>query len=142
MLERGFLTVLVVASMGIVLVSWTGGAGVDALQPNFLVLIAGPFTIASMYAFALVVGYLNTRLLPAELAPSFLKKVGMGWAAILWGWFTMEQISRVILDRTGAPPEVIGQIVWHPVRIVLYALWVLSLVWFSVAVIAKRGRGA
>ena len=66
----------------------------------------------------------------------------MGWAAILWGWFTMEQISRVILDRTGAPPEVIGQIVWHPVRFVLYALWVLSLVWFSVAVIAKRGRGA
>ena len=46
-------------------------------QPNFLVLIAGPFTIASMYAFALVIGYLNSRLLPAELAPSLAKRIGM-----------------------------------------------------------------
>jgi hypothetical protein len=135
-----FLTVLVAASMVIVLVSWTGGAGVEALQPNFLVLIAGPFTIASMYAFALVIGYLNTRLLPRELAPSLLKRLGMGWAAVLWGWFTVEQLSRVVLDRTGAPADAIGQVVAHPVRVVLYGLWIISLAWFAIAVIGKRGR--
>jgi hypothetical protein len=126
--------------MGIVLVSWVGGAGVEALQPNFLVLIAGPFTIASMYAFALVIGFLNTRLLPAELAPSLPKRIGMGWAAILWGWFTVEQLSRVILDGIGAPPEIIGTIAMHPVRIALYGSWLVSLVWFSFAVIRRRGR--
>ena len=135
-----FLTVLVVASMAIVLVSWTGGAGVEALQPNFLVLIAGPFTIASMYAFTLVIGYLNGRLLPGELAPSLPKRVGMAWAAVLWGWFTVEQISRVILDRMGASPEVIERIAPHPVRLTLYGLWVGSLVWFVLAVVLKRGR--
>src|SRR5690606_5494659 len=31
-----FLTVLVAASMAIVLASWSGGAAVEALQPNFL----------------------------------------------------------------------------------------------------------
>jgi hypothetical protein len=135
-----FLSALIAASMGIVLVSWVGGAGVEALQPNFLVLIAGPFTIASMYAFALVIGFLNTRLLPAELAPSLPKRIGMGWAAILWGWFTVEQLSRVILDGIGAPPEIIGTIAMHPVRIALYGSWIVSLVWFSYAVIRKRGR--
>lgn len=135
-----FLTILIVASMAIVLVSWTGGAGVEALQPNFLVLIAGPFTIASMYAFTLVIGYLNTRLLPAELAPSLLKRLGMAWAVVLWGWFTVEQISRTILEGIGAPPEQIGQIAPHPVRLTLYGLWVLSLVWFVIAVVRRRGR--
>lgn len=135
-----FLTVLVLASMAIVVVSWTGGAGVEALQPNFLVLIAGPFTIASMYAFALVIGYLNTRLLPRELAPSMPKRIGMAWAAVLWGWFTVEQVSRVLLDRMGAPPEVIGEIAPHPVRLTLYALWAISLAWFVRAVVLRRGR--
>ncbi|HEX6069965.1 MAG TPA: Nramp family divalent metal transporter [Longimicrobiaceae bacterium] len=137
-----FLTALVLASMAIVIVSWRGGAAVDALQPNFLVLIAGPFTIASMYAFTLVIGYLNTRLLPAELGPSLPKRIGMAWAAVLWGWFTVEQLSRVILARSGAPTEVIEQITMHPVRLALYGVWVISLVWFAVAVVRRGGRGA
>ena len=132
--------VLVLASMAIVLYSWTRGEGVEALQPNFLVLVAGPFTIASMYAFALVIGYLNTRLLPRELAPSLLKRLGMAWAGVLWGWFTVEQISRVVLARTGAPAATIETITFHPVRVTLYALWVLSLIWFVLAVVPRRGR--
>ncbi|HEX6927130.1 MAG TPA: Nramp family divalent metal transporter [Longimicrobiaceae bacterium] len=135
-----FLTVLVAASMAIVLASWSGGAAVEALQPNFLVLIAGPFTIASMYAFALVIGYLNARFLPAELAPSLPKRIGMAWAGVLWGWFTVEQISRVVLARVGAPQPVIEEIIFHPVRIVLYGLWIVSLVWFVFAVVMRRGR--
>ena len=137
-----FLTALVAASMAIVLISWTRGEGVEALQPNFLVLVAGPFTIASMYAFALVIGYLNTRMLPAALAPSFPKRLGMAWAVILWGWFTVEQISRVILARTGAEPAAIETIAFNPVRVILYGLWALSLIWFALAVVARRGREA
>ena len=126
-----FLTVVVVASMAIVIASWTGGAAVEALQPNFLVLIAGPFTIASMYAFALVIGYMNVRRLPPELAPPLWKRIGMLWAGILWGWFTAEQISRVVLARTGASREVLDTIVWEPTRIALYGAWLLSLLWFA-----------
>lgn len=137
-----FLTALIAASMAIVLISWTRGEGVEALQPNFLVLVAGPFTIASMYAFALVIGYLNARMLPAALAPSLLKRLGMAWAVILWGWFTVEQISRVILTRTGAEPAVVETIVFTPVRVTLYGFWMLSLVWFVLSVVARRGRDA
>jgi hypothetical protein len=137
-----FLTALVLASMAIVIVSWRGGAAVEALQPNFLVLIAGPFTIASMYAFTLVIGYLNTRLLPAELGPSLPKRIGMAWAAVLWGWFTVEQLSRVILARSGAPTAAIEQITMHPVRLALYGFWLISLVWFGAAVVRRGGRGA
>jgi hypothetical protein len=126
-----FLTAVVVASMAIVVASWTGGAAVEALQPNFLVLIAGPFTIASMYAFALVVGYMNVRRLPPELAPPVWKRIGMVWAGILWGWFTAEQISRVVLARMGAPAEVLDTIVWEPTRIVLYGAWLVSIAWFA-----------
>lgn len=135
-----FLSVLVLASMAIVIYSWTRGEGVEALQPNFLVLVAGPFTIASMYAFALVIGYLNTRLLPRELAPSLTKRLGMAWAGILWGWFTVEQISRVVLARTGAPVTTIETITFHPVRVALYTFWALSLIWFVAAVVVQRGR--
>jgi hypothetical protein len=46
----------------------------------------------------------------------------------------------VILDGIGAPPEIIGTIAMHPVRIALYGSWIVSLVWFSYAVIRKRGR--
>jgi hypothetical protein len=95
-----------------------------------------------MYAFTLVVGYLNTRLLPAELAPSLPKRLGMAWAAVLWGWFTVEQLSRVILARSGAPAEAIEQITMHPVRAALYGFWLISLAWFGLAVVRRGGRGA
>lgn len=134
-----FLTVLVAASMAIVALSWTGGESVEALQPNFLVLIAGPFTIASMYAFALVVGYMNVRRLPDPFRPPDWKRWGMVWAGVLWGWFTAEQISRTVLSALGAPEAVVTSIAMHPVRIALYGLWVLSLVWFAVAVVGRPG---
>jgi len=134
-----FLTLLVAASMAIVALSWTGGESVEALQPNFLVLIAGPFTIASMYAFALVVGYMNVRRLPDPFRPPGWKRWGMVWAGVLWGWFTAEQISRTVLNVMDAPEAVVTSIAMHPVRIGLYALWVLSLVWFAWAIIGRPG---
>ena len=103
-------------------------------------LIAGPFTIASMYAFSLVIGYLNTHYLPAPIAPSLPKRLGMAWAVVLWGWFTVEQLSRLILSRTGASPEAIGQITMSPVRVALYGFWILTLLWFLVAVVRRKGR--
>ena len=126
-----FLTAFVLASMGIVLLSWGGGETVERLQPDFLVLIAGPFTIASMYAFALVVGYMNARRLPAPLRPPAWKRWGMVWAAVLWGWFTAEQLSRVVLTRTGADPALVEAIRAEPVRVVLYGLWLLTVAWFA-----------
>ena len=126
-----FLTIMVGASIAIVVASWVGGTAVERLQPNFLVLIAGPFTISSMYAFAIVVGYINVRRLPAELAMPMWKRIGMIWAAVLWGWFTAEQLSRVMLGLMGAPAELIGSITMHPVRIVMYGGWIISLLWFS-----------
>jgi hypothetical protein len=133
-----FLTLFVAASIAIVVASWLGGAGLDALQPNFLVLIAGPFTIASMYAFALVIGYMNVVRLPAQLGPPLWKRVGMLWAAILWGWFTAEQISRVVLQRLGAPAPTLESIVWEPVRLVLYAIWGMSILWFARVMLGGR----
>jgi hypothetical protein len=135
-----FLTLFVLASMGIVMLSWTGGASVDRLQPNFLVLIAGPFTIASMYAFALVVGYMNVRRLSAPLRPPTWKRWGMVWAAVLWGWFTVEQLSRVILTRTGANAAAVEAIGPDPVRGTLYALWFLSVVWFAWSMLGPVAR--
>ena len=136
-----FLTLMVGASIAIVIVSWVGGTAVERLQPNFLVLIAGPFTISSMYAFAIVVGYINVRRLPAELAPPMWKRIGMIWAAVLWGWFTAEQLSRVVLGIMGAPPELIGSITMHPVRLFMYGGWMLSLLWFSWAMLRPSPRG-
>lgn len=133
-----FLTAFVLASVAIVLASWFGGETIGALQPNFLVLIAGPFTIASMYAFTLVIGYMNVRRLPAEIATPLTRRVGMIWAALLWGWFTAEQISRVILAELGAAPEMIGSVTMHPVRLVLYGALILSLLWFSWALFGAR----
>jgi hypothetical protein len=135
-----FLTAFVLASMAIVLISWLGGESLSGLQPDFLVLIAGPFIIASMYVFALVIGYMNVRRLPAEIATPMTRRVGMMWAALLWGWFTVEQISRTILAEMGAPADVVGSIVFHPVRVVLYAGLVASLVWFAWALFATQRR--
>jgi hypothetical protein len=127
-----FLTALVLASMAIVLVSWLGGTAVEGLQPNFLVLIAGPFTITSMYIFTLVIGYMNVRRLPAELSMPLWKRLGMIWAVVLWGWFAVEDLSRRVLQHlVGAPPDVIGSVAMHPVRLVLYGVWIGSLAWYS-----------
>ncbi|MFB6240948.1 MAG: hypothetical protein ABEJ46_05240 [Gemmatimonadota bacterium] len=125
--------------MAIIALSWTGGESVESLQPNFLVLIAGPFTIASMYAFALVIGYMNVRRLPDPFRPPGWKRWGMIWAGVLWGWFTAEQLSRTTLDQIGASQEVVTTITMHPVRIGWYALWLLSLVWFVWAIIVRPG---
>ncbi|HUG02487.1 MAG TPA: Nramp family divalent metal transporter [Longimicrobiales bacterium] len=134
-----FLTVLTLGSIAIIVASWVGGEGLDVLQPDFLVLVAGPFTITSMYAFAIVVGYMNFRRLPGALAPPLWRRVGMVWAAALWGWFTAEQLSRTVLGASGAPAAVIESIAYHPARAGFYGLWLLSLVWFGWAILA-RGR--
>ncbi|HSJ64193.1 MAG TPA: Nramp family divalent metal transporter [Gemmatimonadaceae bacterium] len=137
-----FLTVFVLASMAIVLFSWLGGESLSGLQPDFLVLIAGPFIIASMYVFTLIIGYMNVRRLPAEIATPVTRRVGMMWAALLWGWFTVEQISRTILSSLGAPVDVVGSIVLHPVRVVLYGVLILSLLWFGWALFGTRRAAA
>ena len=140
-LKRTFLAILTVftlASMAIIVASWTGGSSVDSLRPDFLVLIAGPFTIASMYAFALVVGYMNARRLPGLLATPLWKRVGMVWAGILWGWFTAEQVSRAILARLGAPEGVLETISMHPVRVACYGLWIASILWFAWRMLVTR----
>ncbi|MCZ6824463.1 MAG: Nramp family divalent metal transporter [Gemmatimonadetes bacterium] len=133
-----FLTVFVLASMAIILASWRGGHAMDRLQPDFLVLIAGPFTIASMYAFALVVGYMNARRLPGPLATPLWKRLGMIWAGVLWGWFTAEQLSRAVLSRIGAPTPLIESVALHPVRVALYGLWIVSLLWFGWRILGPR----
>jgi hypothetical protein len=136
-----FLTVLVLASMAIVLMSWVGGTAVEGLQPNFLVLIAGPFTITSMYLFTLVIGYMNVRRLPEELSMPLWKRLGMIWAVVLWGWFSVEDLSRRLIQLdAGVPAEVAGSIAMHPVRVALYAIWVLSLAWFAWMVLRPSPR--
>lgn len=133
-LKRTFLTILTIfvgASMAIIVASWTRGTGVEVLQPNFLVLVAGPFTIASMYLFTLVVGYVNVRRLPAALRPGAGTRLALIWAGLLWGWFTAEELSRVVLSQMGAGAEVIESIAWHPVRVGFYAAWLASVVWFG-----------
>ena len=138
-----FLTLLVLASMAIITLSWVGGEALSGLQPDFLVLIAGPFTIASMYAFALVVGYMNVRRLPRQLAPSGWRRWGMVWAAVLWGWFTAEQVSRTLLGGIGAPAGVVESVTLHPVRALCYGLWIASVLWFGWKVLAgPPGREA
>lgn len=135
-----FLTAFVLASMAIIVASWVGGETVDGLQPNFLVLIAGPFTIASMYVFTLVIGYMNVRRLPPEIGTPPIRRIGMMWAALLWGWFTAEYLSRTILSQLGEPQEVVGSIALHPVRVVLYGGLIASLVWFGWALFVARRR--
>jgi len=135
-----FLTVFVLASMAIITASWVGGASLAALEPNLLVLIAGPFTISSMYAFTIVVGVMNARRLPAALGVPVWKRWGMLWAAALWGWFTAEVITRAVLGGMGAEPAVIGSLAWHPVRVVCYVLLAGSLAWFAARVLPGSPR--
>ncbi len=136
-----FLTVLVTASMGIVVLSWLGGESVEGLQPDFLVLIAGPFTIASMYAFALVVGYMNVRRLPDLQRPPTWKRWGMVWAGVLWGWFTAEQISRFALDSLmGLSGPAVESVSPHPVRLAIYGLWIASVLWFAWQILGPPAR--
>ena len=60
------------------------------------------------------------------------------WAAVLWGWFTAEQLSRVVLGRMGVDAAVVTDLVWHPVRIAAYGVWVLLVAWFAVSVAGGR----
>jgi hypothetical protein len=133
-LKRTFLivlTVMVGASAGIIVASWVGGSALEGMQPDFLLLVAGPFTIASMFMFTMVVGVMNVRRLPAPMRPGTLTRLMLIWAAVLWGWFTAEQVVRVILGRMGADPAVVTEIAWHPVRVAVYALWLGAVGWFG-----------
>jgi hypothetical protein len=144
-LKRTFLimlTLLVAASAAIIIASWVGGGALEGMQPDFLLLVAGPFTIASMFAFTLVVGAMNVRRLPRALQPGAGTRVMLVWAAVLWGWFTAEQLSRVVLGRMSVDASVVTDLVWHPVRIVAYGLWALLVAWFAIAVAAHRSAGA
>jgi len=135
-----FLTAFVLASMGIITMSWLGGASLAALEPNLLVLIAGPFTISSMYAFTIVVGVMNANRLPAALGPPVWKRWGMVWAAALWGWFTAEVVTRLVLGALHVDSAVIESLAWHPVRVVTYLLLGASLVWFASRVLPSSPR--
>lgn len=126
----GFLTFFVAVSMGVILLSWFGGESLGALEPDFLVHIAGPFTISSMYCFAIVVAVLNTAYLPAPLRMPRWKLLGFYWAVVLWGWFSAEQISRSILEHgLGLSGVVVSSISLHPVRLAAYGAWLASLAW-------------
>jgi hypothetical protein len=89
-----------------------------------------------------VIGYMNVRRLPPEIGTPPIRRIGMMWAALLWGWFTAEQLSRTILSQLGVPQEVVGSIALHPVRVVLYGGLIASLAWFGWALFGDRGRAA
>jgi hypothetical protein len=92
--------------------------------------IAGPFTIASMYCFAIVVAVLNTTYLPLPLRMPRWKLLGMYWAVVLWGWFSAEQVSRSLLEHgLGLSGPVVTSIALHPVRLAAYGAWLGSLGW-------------
>ena len=133
-----FLTLFVLAAMGIIAASWIGGEGLDVLQPDFLLLIAGPFTMTSMFLFTLVVGYMNVRRLPAELGPPAWKRWSLLWAAVLWGWFTTEQLSRTVMSVANVDPRFTESLAAHPIRMLFYALWVAALAWFAVRTLPSR----
>jgi hypothetical protein len=140
-LKRTFLimlTLLTLASAAIIVASWTGGAALERMQPDFLLLVAGPFTIASMFGFTLVVGAMNVRRLPSAMRPGIGTRIMLVWAAVLWGWFTAEQLSRVVLGRMQVDPAVVTDLVWHPVRIVAYGAWVLLVAWFAWVVAPRK----
>lgn len=134
-----FLTILFSVSCIIILASWFGGKSLASLQPNFLVLIAGPFTIASMYIFTLVIAYMNARRLPKAISMPIAKRAGMVWAAILWGWFTVEIISRVIMGEVlGMSSYAVNNLTFTPTRAILYGIWIISLIWLIWAVAGNR----
>ena len=142
-LKRTFLimlTLLVGASAAIIIASWVGGGALEGMQPDFLLLVAGPFTIASMFVFTLVVGAMNVRRLPRALRPGAGTRIMLVWAAVLWGWFTAEQLSRVVLGRMGVEASVVTDLVWHPVRIVAYGAWGVLVGWFAMAVAVQRSH--
>jgi hypothetical protein len=132
-LKRTFLILLTffaLSSMGVVLLSWWGGESLAGLQPDFLVLIAGPFTITSMVCLSGVIAILNTRHLPAAVRMPRWKLLGMYWSMILWGWFTAEQVTRTLLQHAfGLSGPVVTSIALHPVRVAAYALWLAGLGW-------------
>ncbi len=134
-----FLTLFVLASMAIIAASWLGGEALSALQPNFLLLIAGPFTMSSMFVFTLVVGYMNVRRLPPALAAPAWKRWGLLWAAILWGWFTAEQLARTVMGAAAIDSAAVESLAWHPVRVGFYAAWVACLVWFAASLFRSPG---
>ncbi len=138
-----FLTLMVAASAAIIVASWVGGGALEKMQPDFLLLVAGPFTIASMFLFTLVVGVMNVRRLPAAMRPKAGTRAMLVWAAILWGWFTAEQVSRVVLTRSGADPAAVTEIVGHPVRVAVYGLWAGAVGWFAWCMMGggRRSRG-
>ncbi len=139
------LTVMTLAGIAVILVSWKSGTGVDQLQPNFLILIAGPFTIVSMYLFTIVVAVLNTLRLPPALRMPRWRLVGMYWAVVLWGWFSAETLSRFVLGQLmGRSGAVVHSIAFHPVRAVIYAAWLGSLAWliWKTAKAGFAGRSA
>jgi hypothetical protein len=132
-LKRTFLillTLFALSSMGVVLLSWWGGESLRGLQPDFLVLIAGPFTIASMACLAGVIAILNTRHLPAAVRMPRWKLLGVYWSMVLWGWFTAEQVTRTLLQHAlGLSGPVVTSIAIHPVRVAAYAIWLAGLGW-------------
>jgi hypothetical protein len=64
----------------------------------------------------------------------------MVWAAVLWGWFTAEQVSRTLLGGLGAPETVIETVSVHPVRVAVYGLWIVSVLWFAWQVAGPPAR--
>lgn len=134
-----FLTIFVAASCTIILLSWRGGATLEGLEPDFLIVIAGPFTMGSMVLSTLVVAFLNCRRLPRALAMPRWKRLSFIWAAALWGWFSAEQLSRLVLvellGRSGAD---VDTITLGPVRLVIYGLWLGALAWLVWAVSGSR----
>ncbi len=133
-----FLTILVLGSMGIIVASWIGGDELSQLQPDLLLLIAGPFTITSMWLFTLVVGFLNVRLLPHAMATPGWKRAGMWWAVVLWGWFAAEQLARVVIGMMPGDGGAADLVVMHPARVALYALWLGTVVWMAWAMVRTR----
>ncbi|MGH7543649.1 MAG: Nramp family divalent metal transporter [Gemmatimonadota bacterium] len=132
-LKRTFLvllTLFALSSMGVVALSWAGGESLGGLQPDFLVLIAGPFTIASMVCLAGVIAVLNTRHLPAAVRMPRWKLLGLYWSMVLWGWFTAEQVTRTTLQHAfGLSGPVVTSIAFHPVRLASYAVWLAAVGW-------------
>jgi len=137
-----FLTAFVLASMAIISASWFGGEALSALQPDFLLLVAGPFTMSSMFAFTLVVGVMNANRLPAELSPPMWKRWGMIWAAVLWGWFTAEQLTRTTMSLAGVERVAVESLAAHPIRVGLYAVWLAAVAWFARRLLSRREREA
>jgi hypothetical protein len=64
----------------------------------------------------------------------------MLWAAVLWGWFTVEVVARALMTGLGVATPIVESVTMHPVRIVCYGLWVASLVWYAVRVAPRKGR--